>query len=57
MKPGRSAGVCLVVEGKTKQGRLRTYIPARAELAEPHDGGGEMSDAPELESNVVRGED
>jgi hypothetical protein len=54
MKPGGSAGVRLVVEDKTKKGRIRTYIPARAEL---RDRGGEGSDAPEPESNVVRGED
>jgi hypothetical protein len=53
MKPGGSAGVRLVVEDKTKKGRIRTYIPARAELRD----GGEGDSAPELESNVVRGED
>lgn len=53
MEPGGSAGMRLVVEGRTKKGRIRTYIPARAELR----GGGEGNNAPELESNVVRGED
>ena len=53
MEPGGSAGMRLVMEDRTKKGRIRTYIPTRAELR----GGGEGSNAPELESNVVRGED
>jgi hypothetical protein len=53
MEPGGSAGVRLVVEDRTKKGRIRTYIPARAELR----GGGEGNNDPALENNVVRGED